>query len=79
MQPSKLHAQGGHVKGFAVVADEVRRLAEESKSSANQIVALISSIQRDTKEVEKAVGVTVQNVNGGVPFIQNVQTPLMVS
>ena len=64
---------GEHGKGFAVVADEVRKLAEESKSSANQIVGLIANIQQDTKEVEKAVGVTVLNVNEGVTFIQNAQ------
>ncbi|MFJ7952985.1 methyl-accepting chemotaxis protein [Lysinibacillus sp. NPDC096418] len=64
---------GEHGKGFAVVADEVRKLAEESKSSANQIVGLIANIQQDTKAVEKAVGITVVNVNEGVKFIQNAQ------
>ena len=65
---------GEHGKGFAVVADEVRKLAEESKNSAYQIVGLTTLIQQDTKEVEKAVSVTVQNVNEGVTFIQNTQT-----
>lgn len=40
---------GEHGKGFAVVADEVRKLAEESKLSANKIVNLTATIQRDTK------------------------------
>lgn len=64
---------GEHGKGFAVVADEVRKLAEESKKSANQIVDLIALIQQDTIEVEKAVGVTVLNVDEGVAFIHNAQ------
>jgi len=64
---------GEHGKGFAVVADEVRKLAEESKTSANQIVDVIALIQQETKEVEKAVSVTVVNVDEGVTFIQNAQ------
>lgn len=64
---------GEHGKGFAVVADEVRKLAEESKASANQIVDVIALIQQETKEVEKAVNVTVLNVDEGVTFIQNAQ------
>lgn len=64
---------GEHGKGFAVVADEVRKLAEESKASANQIMDVIAFIQQETKEVEKAVNVTVSNVDEGVTFIQNAQ------
>ena len=64
---------GEHGKGFAVVADEVRKLAEQSKESASQIVGLTTSIQHETKEVEEAVNVTVQNVEEGVVFIQNAQ------
>ena len=64
---------GEHGKGFAVVADEVRKLAEQSKESASKIVGLTTSIQQETKEVEKAVNVTVQNVEEGVTFIQNAQ------
>lgn len=64
---------GEHGKGFAVVADEVRKLAEESKKSASQIVGLTTLIQQDTKEVEKAVSVTVQNVDEGVAYIHNAQ------
>lgn len=65
---------GEHGKGFAVVADEVRKLAEESKSSASQIVDLTTLIQRDTKVVEESVDVTVQNVDRGVTYLQNAQT-----
>ncbi|SFA81195.1 MULTISPECIES: methyl-accepting chemotaxis protein [unclassified Bacillus (in: firmicutes)] len=35
-------------KGFAVVANEVRKLAEQSKSSADQIASLILEMQKET-------------------------------
>lgn len=64
---------GEHGKGFAVVADEVRKLAEESKNSASKIVGLTSLIQKDTKEVEESVNLTVQNVDQGVTYLHNAQ------
>ena len=60
---------GEHGKGFAVVADEVRKLAEESKASASQIVTLTNDIQKDTKNVEKAVHESLQTVEVGVGII----------
>jgi len=39
---------GEYGKGFAVVADEIRKLAEQSKTNANQITELIHSIQTET-------------------------------
>ncbi|MFJ7408912.1 MULTISPECIES: methyl-accepting chemotaxis protein [unclassified Lysinibacillus] len=65
---------GEHGQGFAVVADEVRQLAEESKISANQIINLTTNIQQNTREVEKAVSVTVQKVDEGVTYIHNAQS-----
>ena len=65
---------GEHGKGFAVVADEVRKLAEESKNSASKIVDLTSLIQKDTKEVEDSVNITVNNIDQGVAYLQNAQT-----
>lgn len=65
---------GEHGKGFAVVADEVRKLAEESKNSASKIVTLTSLIQKDTRDVEESVDVTVQNIDQGVTYVQNAQT-----
>lgn len=65
---------GEHGKGFAVVADEVRKLAEQSKSSAAQIVNLTTIIQQDTKDVEESVNITVQNVDQGVHYLHDAQT-----
>lgn len=41
---------GEHGKGFAVVAGEVRKLAEDTNRAAQQIVGMISDVQKDTKE-----------------------------
>ncbi|MFS0574090.1 methyl-accepting chemotaxis protein [Sporosarcina sp. 179-K 3D1 HS] len=60
---------GEHGKGFAVVADEVRKLAEQSKTSAIQIVKLTTTIQQDTKNVEHAVADSLKNVEQGVEVI----------
>ena len=60
---------GEHGKGFAVVADEVRKLAEESKNSANSIVALTMEIKTDTENVEKAVSSSLVSVKDGVNII----------
>lgn len=60
---------GEHGKGFAVVADEVRKLAEESKTSANQIVDLIHEIKVDMAEVEKAAAESLTSVSDGVKVI----------
>lgn len=65
---------GEHGKGFAVVADEVRKLAEASRKSAVQISELTKVILTDTKEVEDAINVTVNNVNEGVDYINNAKT-----
>lgn len=65
---------GEHGKGFAIVADEVRKLAEESKTSATKIVSLTTLIQKDTKDVEQSVNVTVHNIDEGVTYVQQAQT-----
>ena len=62
---------GEHGKGFAVVADEVRKLAEQSKASAEQIVALTIGIQNDTKNVEQAVQSGLTSVTEGVEVIND--------
>jgi len=42
---------GEHGRGFAVVADEVRKLAERSSKSTKEIGDIITSIQKETRNV----------------------------
>lgn len=63
---------GEHGKGFAVVADEVRQLAEESNASATQISSLVTEIQQDTNDVEKAIAESLTAVERGVAVIHDV-------
>lgn len=46
---------GEHGKGFSVVANEVRKLAEESKSAANNIHQIISNVLNETSELVEVI------------------------
>lgn len=61
---------GEHGKGFAVVAGEVRKLAEQSKESADQIVELISTIQKYTSHAVNAMEKGTQEVAQGMEVVQ---------
>lgn len=62
---------GEHGKGFSVVANEVRKLAEQSRTSANQIVALIQEIQKDTEVANKEMDGNIKEVDLGKKVIHN--------
>lgn len=47
---------GDSGRGFAVVAEEIRKLAEGSRTSANEIEALIKDVQTDTIEASQVIG-----------------------
>lgn len=61
---------GEHGKGFAVVADEVRKLAEQSKTSADQIAGLIGEIQADTKHAVRTMEKGTDEVASGISVVQ---------
>lgn len=50
-------------KGFAVVAEEIRKLAEESKTSTEEIKGIISNIQQKSDIAAKAIKSTENAVN----------------
>ncbi|GEN87719.1 methyl-accepting chemotaxis protein [Oceanobacillus sp. FSL W8-0428] len=57
---------GEHGKGFAVVADEVRKLAEQSKTSAGEISAIVQGIQTDVKDAVEKMSQVTANVDKGL-------------
>lgn len=46
--------EGEHGKGFAVVALEMRNLAEQSKKAAGQVRAILSEVQKGTRQAVSA-------------------------
>lgn len=62
---------GEHGKGFAVVADEVRKLAEQSRNSADQIIALVKEIQLDTAHIMEGMEKETKEVESGVRVIHD--------
>ncbi len=62
---------GEHGRGFSVVADEVRALAEQSTSSAIQIISMINEIQNETKAAIAAMAIGTQVVDEGANLAVN--------
>ncbi len=56
-------------RGFAVVADEVRKLAEQSQTSANQIISVIAEINQDVEVSVNAVEAAGNDVDGGLTSV----------
>ena len=65
---------GEQGRGFAVVAEEVRKLATESKESAEQIKARISSIQENTDRAVASMEQGTREVEQGTKAIREVGT-----
>jgi methyl-accepting chemotaxis protein len=57
-------------KGFAVVADEVRKLAEQSRTSADQIFAMVQQIQAEIEVATNAIDVEKQFVQEGLQEVE---------
>ena len=56
---------GEQGRGFAVVAGEVRRLAEHTRSAAEEIAQMVQSIQQETEQTSAAMGLSRQNIETG--------------
>lgn len=57
---------GEHGKGFAVVADEVRKLAEQSKTAANEISSIVGNIRSNIQETVQTIQATSDNAEAAV-------------
>lgn len=64
---------GDSGRGFAVVASEVRKLAEQTQTSAEQIHALVSSVQEKTKNASIAIERGLVDVKSGGVIVDEVR------
>lgn len=62
---------GEQGRGFAVVAEEVRKLAEQSRTAAEQISSLISEIQEETVKAVAKMEDGNQEVSEGVEAVSD--------
>ncbi|MBF0358645.1 MAG: chemotaxis protein [Magnetococcales bacterium] len=62
---------GEHGKGFSVLSVEIRNLAEESKSSSEQIIQLVEKIQRATDATEVATITGTNTVESGMSLVHD--------
>ncbi|MBK1717636.1 methyl-accepting chemotaxis protein [Thiocystis violacea] len=57
---------GEQGRGFAVVADEVRKLANRTAQATSEVAQTINTIQQESAQAVKTVGLTSEQVNRGV-------------
>ena len=56
-------------KGFAVVADEIRALAEQTKTSTENISSILDELSNDTQLVSAKINETVEISNNQIEYI----------
>ena len=60
---------GEHGHGFAVVAEEVRKLAEQSRTSADEIAALVKETQEESSHAVVSMQSGVEQVRAGTNVV----------
>jgi methyl-accepting chemotaxis protein len=69
---------GEHGRSFAVVADEVRKLAEESASSAQTIIQIVSDNQKATLEAVHVIAKVKEEIAVGQELADKAKSALAV-
>jgi len=63
---------GEHGRGFAVVASEVRKLAERSKTSADQIITLSRNVVTTVEEAGKQINAIIPDINNSIQLVKEI-------
>lgn len=64
---------GEHGRGFAVVADEIRKLADQTKTAAEEVTRLVEAVRKDTDRAATTMAAGNEKVRSGVQSIHGSQ------